>query len=411
MSLTPIRAGPDNAGVPLRTTRLGALVAACLLWLLAAGGAQASLGGRLAAALAGSGVDPARSAALVVDLRTGKTLFALNPQLSLAPASNEKLAITFAALQALGPAYRIETAVLGRGRLEGGRWLGDLVLRGRGDPTLTRAGLMALAVQLRQAGIRRVSGAILGDESYFDARRTAFGWKPEFYVNESPPLSALAIDRSRSADPASEATSAFRKALRVAGIAVRGPSRLGRAPASSFPLASVLSPPLRDIVRVVGTESDNYTAELLLKQLGAVIARHGTGPAGAAVVMGVLAQERIPVKGVRIVDGSGLSRLDRLTAGSIVALLRAAFADPLIRPSFLASLAVAGRTGTLENRLATPVTRGYVLAKTGTTSLACALSGFVRMRYAFAILQNGSPIPTASARRAQDRFAYVLAAQ
>jgi D-alanyl-D-alanine carboxypeptidase/D-alanyl-D-alanine-endopeptidase (penicillin-binding protein 4) len=117
------------------------------------------------------------------------------------------------------------------------------------------------------------------------------------------------------------------------------------------------------------------------------------------------------VEGVRIVDGSGLSRLDRLTTHSIVAMLRAAFADPLIRPSFVASLAVAGRTGTLENRLRTPLTRGNVLAKTGTTSLACALSGFVRMRYAFAILQNGNPVPTISARTAQDRFAYVLASQ
>jgi serine-type D-Ala-D-Ala carboxypeptidase/endopeptidase (penicillin-binding protein 4) len=391
--------------------RCCALAAACLLLLGAAGAAQASLGRRLAAALAGSGVDPARSAALVVDMRTGQTLFARNPRLPLAPASNEKLAVTFAALQALGPAWRIETAVLGRGRLEGTTWRGDLVLRGRGDPTLTREGLADLALQLRQAGIQRVTGAIVGDESYFDGRRTAFGWKAEFYINESPPLSALAIDRSNSADPAYEATAAFRERLRVAGIAVRGPARRGRAPARSFPLASVLSPPLRDIVRVVGTESDNYTAELLLKQLGAVIARQGTSPAGAAVAMAVLAQEQIPVEGIRIVDGSGLSRLDRLTTHSIVAMLRAAFADPLIRPSFVASLAVAGRTGTLENRLRTPLTRGNVLAKTGTTSLACALSGFVRMRYAFAILQNGNPVPTISARTAQDRFAYVLASQ
>lgn len=415
MPLTPVRAGLDNPGV-LRTRfsrlrRLGVLITACLLGLLAASGSEASLGRRLAAALAGSGVDPARSSALAVDMLTGQTIFALNPALSLAPASNEKLAITFAALRALGPAYRIETAVLGRGRLDGVTWRGDLILRGRGDPTLSRASLADLAAQLRQAEIRRVTGAIVGDESYFDARRTAFGWKPEFYVNESPPLSALAIDRSKAPDPAFEAAVTFRKELRLAGITVSRTVRLGRAPAHSFPLASVLSPPLRDIVRAVGTDSDNYTAELLLKQLGAVIARQGTSPAGAAVAMGVLAQEEIPVDGVRIVDGSGLSRLDRLTARSIVSILRAAFADPLIRPSFVASLAVAGRTGTLENRLRTPVTRGNVLAKTGTTSLACSLSGFVRLRFAFAILQNGNPVPTVSARSAQDRFAAVLAAQ
>jgi D-alanyl-D-alanine carboxypeptidase/D-alanyl-D-alanine-endopeptidase (penicillin-binding protein 4) len=365
---------------------------------------------RLAVALARSGVAPARSGAIVVDLRTGRTVFARNPWLSLAPASNEKLAVAFAALATLGPAFRMETTVLGRGRLEGGTWRGHLYLRGRGDPTLSRRSLARLARELRAAGIRVVAGSIVGDESFFDARRTAFGWKPHFYVNESPPLSALAVDRSIAPDPAAEATAAFRRTLRAAGIAVAGGTRLGRTPPDSFPLASVLSPPMRDLVRLMNTDSDNYTAELVLKQLGAVVARQGTSPAGAAVVMSVLAHAGVPARGVRVVDGSGLSRLDRMTAGAIVALLRAAIADPLIRPSFVAALAVAGRTGTLEDRLRRPPARGHVLAKTGTTSIACALSGYVKLRYAFAILQNGNPIATSAARAAQDRFAYILAA-
>jgi serine-type D-Ala-D-Ala carboxypeptidase/endopeptidase (penicillin-binding protein 4) len=390
-------------------SRRGVLVATVGFALACAGPASASLGSRLSAALSASGIDPSRSAAVAVDLRTGRTVFAQNPYLSLAPASNEKLAITFAALETLGPAYRIETDVLGRGQLKGATWRGDLFLRGRGDPTLSRAGLAALAAQLREAGILRVTGAIVGDESFFDQRRTANGWKPEFYVNESPPLSALAVDRSNAAEPAREATAAFRDALRAAGIAVAGPVALGRAPDLSFPLASLLSPPLRDVVQFMDTESDNYTAELLLKELGAVVAHAGTSPAGAAVVMGTLAAAAVPVQGTRVVDGSGLSRLDRLTAGGIVSLLQAAFADPLVRPTFLAALAVAGRTGTLEDRLRARIVRGRVLAKTGTTSLASALSGFVDGRYAFAILQNGNPISATSARAAQDRFVTVLA--
>ena len=391
--------------------RVLAFAIACLVVLAAAGGASASLGQRLAAALATSGVDSARSAAVAVDLRTGKTVFAHNPWLSLSPASNEKLAITFAALETLGPAYRIETDVLGRGGLYGDTWRGDLVLRGRGDPTLSRESLADLARQLYDAGVREVSGAIVGDETFFDARRTAFGWKPEFYVNESPPISALAIDRSNSFQPAGEAAAAFRDALRTAGIQATGPVRLGRAPAWAFPLAAVLSPPMRDLVRYMDTESDNYTAELLLKQLGAVVAKAGTSPAGAAVVVGVLEHAGIPVRGVRIVDGSGLSRLDRLTAGALVELLEAAFADPLVRPTFVAALAVAGRTGTLHDRLRQAPARGNVLAKTGTTSIASALSGFVKLRYAFAVIQNGNPVSTYAARAAQDRFATILAAQ
>ena len=113
--------------------------------------------------------------------------------------------------------------------------------------------------------------------------------------------------------------------------------------------------------------------------------------------------------GVRLADGSGLSRLDRLTASAIVALLAAGIADLDVREAFLASLAVAGVDGTLEHRLQSRPARGRVLAKTGTTNLASALSGFVRDRYVFAILQNGRPISSRWARVAQDRFATVLA--
>jgi D-alanyl-D-alanine carboxypeptidase/D-alanyl-D-alanine-endopeptidase (penicillin-binding protein 4) len=124
----------------------------------------------------------------------------------------------------------------------------------------------------------------------------------------------------------------------------------------------------------------------------------------------VLAAAGIPLAGVRLADGSGLSRLDRLTAVAVVALLEAGLADPDVRGPFLQSLAVAGVDGTLEDRLKSRPARGQVIAKTGTTSTASALSGFVRDRYAFSILQNGRPIATYWARIAQDRFATALAA-
>jgi serine-type D-Ala-D-Ala carboxypeptidase/endopeptidase (penicillin-binding protein 4) len=119
----------------------------------------------------------------------------------------------------------------------------------------------------------------------------------------------------------------------------------------------------------------------------------------------------VPMTGVRIVDGSGLSTLDRLTAGAVTAILHAAWTNFSIRPAFVAALAIAGVNGTLEGRLKAPPARGNVLAKTGTTREASALSGFVRDRYVFAVLQNGNPIPSWWARRAQDRFATVLARQ
>ena len=158
-------------------------------------------------------------------------------------------------------------------------------------------------------------------------------------------------------------------------------------------------------------ESDNFTAELLLKQIGAANGSVGTTAAGAAQVRTALAAAGIPLGGVRIVDGSGLSSLDRLTARAIVGILQAAWEDPTIKPSFVSALAVAGRTGTLKDRLRKPPARGVVLGKTGTTSIASALSGFVRDRYVFSVLQNGRPVSYLWARRAQDRFATVLASE
>jgi D-alanyl-D-alanine carboxypeptidase/D-alanyl-D-alanine-endopeptidase (penicillin-binding protein 4) len=123
-----------------------------------------------------------------------------------------------------------------------------------------------------------------------------------------------------------------------------------------------------------------------------------------------LAAAKVPMAGVRIVDGSGLSLLDRLTVAALVGTLQAAWSDPKIKAPLLAALPVAGVNGTLEDRMRRGPARGNVFAKTGTTKRASALAGFVRDRYVFAVLQNGHPIAYSWARVAQDRFATVLAA-
>jgi D-alanyl-D-alanine carboxypeptidase/D-alanyl-D-alanine-endopeptidase (penicillin-binding protein 4) len=377
---------------------------------------QTPLQRQLARALKVPHVPAARSAAVAIDLTTGAVLYSQNASRSLAPASNEKLPLTYAAFVRLGPAYRIDTDVLGQGGLDGTTWSGDLVLKGNGDPTLTRSDLRSLALQVRAIGIRRVTGGVIGDESSYDARRMVAGWKASFFIEESPPLSALVVDRGRlgpyvTRTPALTAAAVFRDALRAAGIAVVGAARTGRVDDWLEPLASVSSPPLATMLRAVGRESDNFIAEMLLKQLGLVELDRGTSAAGAAVVKDVLAEAGVPMAGVRIVDGSGLSQLDRLTANALAGLLKVAWADPAIRPVLLASLPVAGVNGTLEDRLRKPPARGRVLAKTGTTRGASALSGYVSNRFAFTVLQNGNPLSYWWARRAQDRFAQVLAAQ
>jgi len=388
------------------------LALACVLAPQASGGSL-PLPTRLANALAVRGNRSDASGAVALDLRSGKVVFARHGDLPLAPASNEKLTVTYAALEELGPDYRFSTEVLGNGEQTGSTWHGNVYLRGYGDPTLDSLQLDRLATQLSQLGIRRIDGRILGDESWFDAKRTAPGWKAEFYINECPPLSALVANRAVyqghvARMPAIAAAGVFRTRLRAHGIA-SGPVGAGVAPASADVLAIVRSKPLPAILEEMDETSDNFVAEMLLKDLGRQAGTAGTTAAGAAVVRHVLAAAGIPLAGVRIVDGSGLSLLDRLTANTVVALLDRAWSDPAMQHWVWAALPVAGQTGTLEDRMDAGPAYGMVRAKTGTTDDASALSGYVGDRYVFAILQNGSPVSATAAREAQDRFATALA--
>jgi D-alanyl-D-alanine carboxypeptidase/D-alanyl-D-alanine-endopeptidase (penicillin-binding protein 4) len=399
--------------------RLAALVAALVAAVLPAAATVAQgdaapkpLHTALRQALAGPGLAPSRTSALAVDLSTGELVFQSNPGLALAPASAEKLAVSFAALRLLGPGFRFHTEVVGEGVLDGRVWRGDLYLVGYGDPTLSRRDLKALARDVAAWGIRRVTGRVIGDERHFDAKRAAPGWKASFLGLESPPLSALVVDAVdvRGANgSAAAAAHELGELLARRGIAVGGRPGSGRAPRTALPVALDVSEPLAAIVGRMNRDSDNFVAEMVLKELGASVGRRGSTAVGGRVVVSELRAAGVPVDGVRIADGSGLSRLDRLSAQSLVAILRAGADDPAIAGPFVTSLAVAGVSGTLERRLRTRPTRGRVLAKTGTTSASSALAGYVRKRYAFAIIQNGSPVPYWTARQAQDRFVTILA--
>jgi len=377
--------------------------------------ADEPLAPRLAKALRVPHVAPTRSAALAVDLQTGEVVFKQRASRSLAPASTEKLPLTYVLLTALGPEFRLETSAVARGVVDDGLLRGDLYLVGGGDPSLSRADLATLARAVRDAGVRRITGRLFGDESLFDTRRTAPGWRPSFYIAECPPLSALVVERARygghtSAAPALAAALLFRDALAHEGVTVGRAIATGTAPTDGESLALVQSPPLRKLIATMDIQSDNFSAEMLLKQLGLLQARRGTTTDGAQVMMRQLGADGIPLTGVRIVDGSGLSLLDRLTVDALVAILQAMWDDTTLRPALLHALPVAGRSGTLRDRMRSPPLRGNVRAKTGTTRAASALAGYVKSRYAFAIIQNGAPISSWWARTAQDRFAAVLAA-
>jgi len=367
---------------------------------------------RLAHALEVKGIAAGQSGAVAVDLENGHVVFARNPALPLAPASNEKLPLTFAALEELGPAYRFHTDVVGDGSLTAGVWHGDLVLKGFGDPTLTTDKLALLVHRVLALGIHAVDGRIIGDETWFDTKRTAPGWKSSFYVLECPPLSALTVDRDwydnhYAAKPALAAAGTFKRLLREHGVS-SGRAVVGKAPAGATVLATVRSRTLLYVLREMDHQSDNFIAEVLLKELGAEKGTGGTSDAGATVVRRDLTAAGIPLTGVVLRDGSGLSLDDRITAAALAALLVHVWSDETLRGELWGLLPVAGVNGTLVTRMRDTVAQGQVRAKTGTTDEASALSGYAGGRYAFAVIQNGAPVSDYAAREAQDRFATAL---
>jgi D-alanyl-D-alanine carboxypeptidase/D-alanyl-D-alanine-endopeptidase (penicillin-binding protein 4) len=397
----------------MRLVALAALVLGLSTSIALAG--SGSLHSRLAGTFHVPGVDSASSTAMVVELPTGRIVFARNADLSLEPASNEKLSVTYAALVELGPSYRWPTEVLGEGRRVGDTWEGRLILKGFGDPTLTTADLKRLVGILWREGIRRVTGGIAGDESAFDSMRIAEGWLPSFAGVESPPLSALVANRAVRnkrvvAQPALAAAAVFDRLLRARGIVARGALTHTAGP-RAVPLATIYSEPLSEVLEFMDHWSDNFTAEMVLKTIGYKALGQGTTAAGAAVVKRDLVSGGIPVAGVNVADGSGLSRDDRVTARELTSMLVKMWDDPATRDVLWEALPVAGVTGTMRHRLLDDPKHTMLRAKTGTTDIASALSGFVGRRFAFVAIENGHPVDYWAAHTAEDGVARALLAE
>lgn len=346
------------------------------------------------------------SGALVYDLTANRALFSLRPTVGRPPASVEKLYTTVALLSELGPNARLTTRVLGDGHLAaGGVWDGDLYLVGGGDPTFgdgafNRAweqgyGPTAnqLVAQLRHAGIKRVTGWVIGDAALFDGLRggPATGYAPDV-PDYGGQLSALTYDHGstfKKLSPGAFAAKELVLTMHGAGIGARPLNRTLPAPTGSVPLASVQSPPLSVMLKLMDVPSDDLFADLLTKQLGVRFGTGGSIAAGASVI-----QQTIDTLGVHpvIVDGSGLSRLDRSSPGQVVDLLRVV-SDTTIGSILSASLPVVGISGTVQEIAAHTIAQGRCIAKTGTLNYVTNLAGYCttpdRHVLAFALMIDG----------------------
>ncbi len=203
------------------------------------------------------------------------------------------------------------------------------------------------------------------------------------------------------------AASLLRRMLVAQGMRVEGPIRVGDAPPGAVELLRFRGAPLAEIVRDLNKWSNNFVAEQLIKGLGAAVyGAPGSWEQGARALRAYLERHDLDDPSLHVVDGSGLSTRNRLTAAVLVGVIRSAAQDFRSGPEFLASLPLGGLDGTLEERMES--TPGQVRGKTGHLSSAVSLSGVTHdasgRRLAFAVLVNGARAGSTSVDHAIDDF-------
>jgi D-alanyl-D-alanine carboxypeptidase/D-alanyl-D-alanine-endopeptidase (penicillin-binding protein 4) len=383
---------------------------------------------RLAATLAPLVADPNLGGLTgrITDAVTGAQLWAQGADVPMQPASTNKVLTTAAALLALDRDARLTTRVMASGQP------GVVVLKGGGDPTLSAAPagqdtwyrdaarISDLADQVRRSGIFVTTVQV--DISAFSGPTMAPGWDPaDIDGGDIAPMEAVmldggrtqpvSVDSARSMTPALDAGRALAVALKV------DPAKVTVLPAgtpSGQEIASVQSPPLIERLRQMMNESDNVMAESIGREVAAEQNRPQSFDGAVQAVLGQLDKAKIDTGNARLLDSSGLSVHDRLTAETLDGVVNAAAGtdQPKLRP-LLDVLPIAGGSGTLSNRyLDTDGGRaaaGYLRAKTGSLTGTNALAGIVTdasgrvLTFAF-ISNNAGP----TGRTAIDALAAVL---
>ncbi len=351
-------------------------------------------GSPLAASLAAFVDTLPTSACLVVDVGDTRVV-SVRATKSLAPASTEKVLTGTAALNVFGPTYKFVTNVVAAAPAQGGKITGDLYLVGSGDPVLSTVGyqkaakhqpalatsIETLADNIVAAGIKNVTGTLIGDESKFANDRSGATWGFQYDVTTGTgPLSALVLNDSFTEDgsavesPPAYAAKTLQKLLEKRGVSFGGNAISGIAPKDTHVVASIESPPLLDIVSEMLRNSDNLTAEMLAKSIDAASFGPASIESGAASVVKTLAAQGFDTSGVKLIDSSGLDRANRATCNALTSTMHAIGRRGEIGTH---GLAVAGESGTLSKRYVKTAAAGRLRAKTGSIPNVAGLVGFV----------------------------------
>jgi D-alanyl-D-alanine carboxypeptidase/D-alanyl-D-alanine-endopeptidase (penicillin-binding protein 4) len=315
----------------------------------------------------------------------GEAMASRNEDLAVIPASSQKLLVAAVALERLGEEFRYTTTVEAAGAPVDGVVTGDLFLVGGGDPLLSSdwypasnmerypvtspTSLDRLADEVVASGVEQVTGGVVGDGSRYDDEFFAPGWGDGVEGLEGGPYDALMVNDSRvfgddlrANDPNEGAAREFTQLLEARGVVVGAEPTSGTAPADTVEIASIESAPLAAVVAEMLGNSDNNTAELVVKELGRSDTTVGNREAGLEVIRRQLVEWGVNVDSVVLADGSGLSLDNRITCAALAAVVERYDSDSPIGKG----LPVAGQTGTLSEVFVDHPVAGRLTGKTGT---------------------------------------------
>ncbi len=334
------------------------------------------------------------TAILIYNPLNQDTIIKQNIYAQMIPASVTKLYTTAVSLQLLGKDFKIKTKITTNDfNLKDGIINGDLFVKGFGNPLLTTSDLENFADKLVNLGINSIIGDIVGDDSYFDNIYSREDWIDDERSNVPiPPISALILNRNKKTtiqkirrrkkfvqtnltNPPLEIAQIFREILNKRNIKIEGTAKAGLTPEKSYDIDESYVK-LDELISYINKYSDNFYAECLFKILGAEYSKsQGTYFFSQQAIKEFLKKNDIPSFSTEIVDGSGISRFDKITASSVNSLLERMYFDLINFESFYNSLSIAGIDGTLKNRMSNFINfRG----KTGTLNGVIGLAGYLK---------------------------------
>ncbi|HEY2474053.1 MAG TPA: D-alanyl-D-alanine carboxypeptidase [Candidatus Cybelea sp.] len=362
----------------------------------------------------------AQSWSLAVLSRDGRLVYADDARRAVAPASVQKLIVAATGLDALGPRYRYHTVFIAGQTPARGLIDGDLWLAGSGDPSLQTSDLRSGIAMLARAGVRRVNGAVVVDATALGGPSRNPHWDQDDDGQDyAAPTSAISLDGDTieshqtiggvdqavwtpMTDVSRYVAGQTRTLLAARGIISSDPPAIGAAPLDTVVLWDHKSPPLRSLEAHMLYVSDNHYAEQLLRTVGGSVTGEPNDAGGIEAERRFLQRAGVPIPGLRLFDGSGLSAANRVAAITVSTLLQEE------EPVLYHLLPLGGREGTLADYGFTSAL-GRVRAKSGHLSDVSALAGYANTthhgRVAFAFLIDGSPgDPDTSIVRAIDRL-------